>query len=127
MEVGLFSDLGAQGIDDNEFAALPQTHADLAHEMQVGDRRVVAPHYRELGVLGRLGAYARDQAVSASPSLATHPSAHGPAIELARAELVKESQRHAIAGEHAVRAGVIQRHHRFWPVLVYDVTDPCVD
>jgi hypothetical protein len=31
MEVGLFGDLGAQGIDHNEFAALPQTHANLAH------------------------------------------------------------------------------------------------
>ena len=59
MEVGLLGDLGAQGIDDNEFATLPQTHANLAHEMQVCDRRVVAPDDRQFGVLGRLGTDAR--------------------------------------------------------------------
>ena len=74
MEVRLFSDLGAQGIDDNEFSTFPQALADLAYQMQVGDRRVVAPD-DQLGVLGRLGADARDQAVSAGPSLAAHRSA----------------------------------------------------
>src|SRR5260221_3797058 len=43
-----------------------------------------------------------------------------PAIKLAGAEAMKETQRHAVHRQHAVRARVIQRHHRLRPEALDD-------
>ncbi len=43
VQIRLLGDLGAQRIDHHQPAALALRPADAAHQMQIGDRRVVAP------------------------------------------------------------------------------------
>src|SRR5579864_7357236 len=80
--------------------------------MQIGDGRIVAPHDVERGVRRRLRSDAGYRTIGAGPGLAAYPAAQGPAIELAGAEPMEETQRHAVHREHAVRARIVERHHR---------------
>ena len=77
---------------------------DLPHQMQIRDRRVVAPHDIELRVRRRVRADARHRAIGPGPGLRAHRAAHRAAIEQRGAELVEEAQRHAVHRQHAVRA-----------------------
>ena len=113
MQVCLLRDLAAQRIDHHQPAARALRCANIAHEVKVRDCGVVAPDNVELGGLRRLRADAGDVAIGSRPGFVAHHAAHRAAIEPARAELVKEAKRHAVVGEHAVRAGVIERRHGF--------------
>ena len=64
--------------------------ADAAHEVQIGDGRVVAPDHVELGVAAASGPMPGDGAVSAGPGLAAHPAAQRAAIELLAPSLWKK-------------------------------------
>jgi len=112
VQIGLLGDLRAQRIDDRQPAALSHRGADLAHQMQIGDGCIVAPHDVERGVRRRLRSDAGYRTIGARPGLAAHPAAQGPAIELAGAQPMEEAQRHAVHRQHAVRARIVQRHHR---------------
>jgi hypothetical protein len=114
VQIGLLGDLRAQRIDDGQPAALSHRGADVAHQMQIGDRRIVAPHDVERGVLRRLRSDAGYRTIGARPGLAAYPAAQGPAIELAGAEPMEEAQRHAVHRQHAVRARIVERYHRLW-------------
>ncbi len=127
MQIGLFGDLGAQRIDHHEPATFAFRLAHAAHDMQVGDGRVVAPHDIEFRVLGKLRRASGNGAVGAGPCLAAHAATHGAAIKLRRAELVEEPRRHAVAGEQAVRSGVVQRRHRLRTPAVDHRADPRMD
>ena len=92
MQIGLLGDLGAQRVDHHQPAAFTLRPADAAHEVQIGDRRVVAPDDVELGVLGEFRRAPGDGAVSAGPGLAPHPAAQAAAIDDAGAELMEKAQ-----------------------------------
>ena len=127
MQVGLLGDLGAQRIDHHQLPALALRLPDAAYQMQVGDSRVVAPHHVQLRVRGELRRAAGNGAIGAGPRLAAHAAAHRAAIELRRAKLVEEARRHAVAGEHPVRTGIVQRRHRRRPPALDHVTGARVD
>ncbi len=127
MQIRLLGDLGAQRVDDDQPAARALGPANAAHEVQIGGGRVVAPDDVELGVLGEFGRASGDGAIGPDPRLAAHPAAQCPPVELGSAEPMEEAQRHAVAGEKAVRAGIVQRHHRLRPPPIDDGADPLVD
>ena len=79
--------------------------------MQIGGRRVVSPDDGQFRLTHRLGTDPGDRAVCARPRLGAHAAAHRPAKQVGGAQLVEEPQRHAVARQHAMGAGVVQGHH----------------
>ena len=58
------------------------------------------------------GGHAWHRAIGAGPGFAAHAAAHARGDRAGCAKPVEEAQRHAVAGQHAVRAGIVQRHDR---------------
>jgi hypothetical protein len=92
MQIRLLGDLGTQWVDHHKPSAFTLRPAEAAHEVQIGDRRVIAPDDIELGVLGEFRRAPGDGAVSAGPPLAAHSAAQSAAIDDAGAELMKKAQ-----------------------------------
>ncbi len=127
MQIRLLGDLRAQRVDDHQFAARALCFANAPDKMKIGDRRVVAPDDIELGVLGELRRASGHGAIGPRPRLAAHAAAQGPPIELGSAQPVEETRGHAVAGEEAVRAGIVQRHYRLRPPPADDVAHSRMD
>jgi hypothetical protein len=103
--------LHALGINHHQLGALGLGAVDGADEVQVGDRDVVRPNHDQFGVDALFRWGAGHVAVDADIGLALDATAHRPAVQLAGAELVEESQIHRPAGQHAVGASVVERNH----------------
>src|SRR6516225_4613371 len=127
MEIGLLGDLGAQRVDDHELAAGALRMANAPDEVKVGDRGVVAPDDVEFGVLCKLRRASGYGAVSARPGFAAHTPAERAPIELRGPQAVEEPRRHAIPSEEAMRAGIVERHHRLRPPTIDDFAHPRMD
>src|SRR5208282_3153718 len=127
MQIRLLGDLCAKRVDDDQLAAPALCPANGPDEVQVGDRRVVAPDDIELGVLGEFGRASGYGTISSRPGLAADAAAQRPPVELGGAEAVEEPQGHAVPGEKAVRAGIVQRHHRLRSPSTGDGADPLVN
>src|SRR6202040_3651247 len=93
----------------------------------VGNGRVVAPDDIELGGLGKLGWTSGDRAIGPRPCFAAHAAAQGAPIELSGAQAIEKPRGYAVSGQQAVRAGIVQWHHRLRTPAVDDLVDPLVD
>src|SRR5919204_3401298 len=127
MEIRLLGDLSTQRIDDDELAGRALCFADLPDEVEIGNRRVVAPDDIELCVPGEFGRATGNEPVGSCPGLAAHAAAEGAAVKLRRTEAIEEARRHAVAGEKAVRAGIVERHDRLRTPPADDFGDTLVD
>src|SRR5260370_10027172 len=95
--------------------------------MKVGDRRIVAPDKIELGGLGKFGRASWHGAISPRPRFAAHAAAQGAPIELSGAQAIEKTRGHAVSGQQAVRAGVVQWHHRLWTPAADHLAYPQMD
>src|SRR5260370_28092107 len=91
--------------------------------MKVGDRRVIAPDKIELGGLGEFGRASWHGAISPRPRFAAHAAAQGAPIELSGAQAIEKTRGHAVSGQQAVRAGIVQWHHRRWTPAADNLAD----
>ena len=123
VQVRVLGDLDPLGIDDDEFRAIALGDVDVAHQVQVAGRGVVAPDDDELRKVDLLQRRAGRRAEGAGIGLAAHAAAQRAAAEQRRPNPVEEAQRHRIACEHPVRAGVIERQHRLRAMAV-KITSP---
>src|SRR5207244_13319315 len=112
VEIGPAGDHRPPWVDDDEPRARLSRAVDERHEMEIRPRDVVAPDNDQPGVSDLLGPDAGDRAEGPDPRLGADPAAARPTIEQARAELVEEAEVHRPAGEHAVRARVVERQGR---------------
>src|SRR5438093_842881 len=127
MQVGLLGDLDPSRIDDDQLAAGLAHAADDRRQVQVRPRHVVAPRHHQPRVRDLLGPDAGGGAERAQPRLGADAAAQWAPVEQRGAHAVEEAQVHRAAGQHAVRAAVVQRHHRLRAVLGDDRAHPRVD
>ena len=75
MKVCLFSDLCAQGIDDEQSPTSPFRGPDVAHKMEVRDGRVITPNDIEFGSRRNFWPDPGSHAIGASPGFIAHEAA----------------------------------------------------
>jgi hypothetical protein len=92
VQIGLFGDFGAQRIDHNKPTTLAFGAADAAYEVQIGNRRVVAPNDVEFSVLGEFGRHSGHRAIGSGPRLAAYTAAQSAAVNDAGPEPVEKAQ-----------------------------------
>ena len=127
VQIGLLGDLRAPRVDDDELGAPAAGLVDDRHDVQIRPRHVAAPGHDQLRVLGLLGPDARRRTKGADPGLRADTAAERTAVEQTGAEPVKEPKIHRTAGEHPVRAGIIQRQDRLRSVRGDDGREALVD
>src|SRR5450631_823056 len=105
----LLGHLDAPRIDDDELCTVALGRIDLAHEVQIAARGVVAPNDDELCLTYLLQRRPGGCAEGAGVRCAADAATERAAAQERRADLVKEAQRHGITRQHPVRSGVVER------------------
>ena len=127
MQMRLFGHFDAPRIDHYQPRAVALGGIDLPHEVQIAARGVVAPDDDELRQTHLLERRAGGCAESAGVGRAADAATQRAAAQQRGADFVKEAQRHGIARQHPVRAGVVERQQRLRAVAINDVADATVD
>ncbi len=118
VQCALFGDAHAFRIDHHHLRAACPGRLEHPCEVQVGDGHVVAPDHHQVGFRGLLRGHAGGGAEQAGIGGAAHRAAQRSAVQAGGAEPVEEARGHGAAGQPAVGAGIVQRHHRFRAVAL---------